>query len=42
MATRGQVLAIAALKGAASGLVGVAAMTAAGQLEIAVDHRPRS
>lgn len=42
MATRGQVLAIAALKGAVSGLVGVAAMTAAGQLEIAVDHRPRS
>jgi hypothetical protein len=40
--TRGQVLAIAALKGAVSGLVGVAAMTAAGQLEIAVDNRPRS
>ena len=42
MATRGQVLAIAALKGAVSGLVGVAAQTAAGQVELAVDHRPRS
>jgi hypothetical protein len=42
MATRGQVLAIAALKGAVSGLIGVAAMTLAGQVEIAVDGRPRS
>lgn len=42
MATRGRVLAVAALKGAASGLVGVAAQTAVGQVELAVDHRPRS
>jgi hypothetical protein len=42
VAGRGRVLALAALKGAVSGLVGVAAMTAAGQAEIAVDHRSRS
>jgi hypothetical protein len=39
---RGRVLAVAALKGAVSGLVGVAAMTAVGQVEIAIDGRPRS
>lgn len=42
MAGRGRVLAVAALKGAVSGLVGVAAMTAAGQVEIAADGRSRS
>lgn len=42
MATRGRVLAIAALKGAVSGLAGVAAMSVAGQLEIAADQRSRS
>jgi hypothetical protein len=42
MADRGRALAIAALKGAASGVVGVAAMTAAGQVEIALDGRSRS
>jgi hypothetical protein len=39
---RGRVLLVAAGKGAIAGLVGVAAMTAAGQVEIAIDHRPRS
>lgn len=42
MADRGRRLAVAAMKGAASGLVGVAAMTVAGQVEIAVDGRSRS
>lgn len=42
MVGRGRTLLIAALKGAASGLVGVAAMTAAGQVEIALDGRSRS
>jgi hypothetical protein len=39
---RTKVLAVAALKGALSGLVGVAAMTAAGQLEIPLQGRQRS
>jgi hypothetical protein len=42
MAGRGRMLLIAAIKGAASGLVGVAAMTAAGQVEIAIHRRSRS
>jgi hypothetical protein len=42
MAARGRTLLVAALKGAASGLVGVAAMTVAGQVEIALDGRSRS
>jgi hypothetical protein len=40
--SRGRTLAVAALKGAISGLAGVAVMTAVEEAEIAVTKRPRS